>query len=79
MLCLLAINTTNNQITLYSFVSIGANNMVNNCSQYSLSVQCQECNDGYHLDGGVCYRNVAGCISYIMNICVQCSGYSVLF
>lgn len=49
MLCLVSIDTTNNALTLSSFVSIGLTNIIQNCDQYSTSIQCLQCQQGYHL------------------------------
>jgi hypothetical protein len=49
MLCLISIDTTNNALALSSFVSIGITSIVSNCDQYSMSVQCLQCQPGYHL------------------------------
>jgi hypothetical protein len=78
MLCLISIDTSNNAIRLSSFVSIGLTSIVNNCDQYSTSVQCLQCLPGYHLENSICYLNVENCISYYRNICIQCAQYSYL-
>ena len=78
MMCLISVNRFNNALVLQSFVPIGITRVIENCSQYSLSVECLQCVPGYHLDGGVCFPNVEGCATYYRNICLGCSGYAVL-
>jgi hypothetical protein len=78
MLCLISIDTTNNAIRLSSFVSIGLTSIVNNCDQYSTSIECLQCLPGYHLENSICYLNVENCVSYYRNICLRCAQYSYL-
>jgi hypothetical protein len=78
MLCLISIDNTNNAIRLSSFVSIGLTSIVNNCDQYSTSVQCLQCLPGYHLENSICYLNIENCVSYSRNICLRCAQYSFL-
>jgi len=49
MLCLISVTTSNNALQLSSFVPIGITSVVDNCDQYSMSVQCLQCLPGYHL------------------------------
>ena len=78
MLCLISIDSTNNAIRLSSFVSIGLTSIVNNCDQYSTSIQCLQCLPGYHLENSICYLNIGNCVSYYRNICLRCAQYSYL-
>lgn len=78
MLCLISIDSTNNAIRLSSFVSIGLTSIVNNCDQYSTSVECLQCLPGYHLENSICYLNIENCVSYYRNICLRCAQYSYL-
>ena len=45
-----------------------------NCREYGLDrSKCRRCNDGYHLDGTLCYVDVLGCQTYSsQSICVIC-------
>jgi hypothetical protein len=50
MLCLISISMTLGTLPLLSsFVPIGVTNIVDNCDQYSLSISCLQCVQGYHL------------------------------
>lgn len=78
MLCIMSINQITRQITLSALVTIGVNNIVDHCNDYSNTLTCLRCNEGYHLENELCYSNIQNCISYFQNICLQCSGYSLL-
>ena len=40
MMCIISISTQNNQVVLNSFVPIGVTNVIDNCGQYDLSLNC---------------------------------------
>jgi hypothetical protein len=78
LLCLIGINLSNNRIELRSFVTIGISKYVDLCVDYTTQSECLRCQNGYHLENGVCYQNIPGCISYLRQICVECRGFSLL-
>lgn len=78
MMSIITINTQTQKIQLLSFVAIPASYVIDNCAQYTSSLQCLACAPGYHLENNLCYVNIPGCTSYFKNICLQCSGYAIL-
>ena len=78
LLCLIGINMSSNKIQLRSFVTIGISKYVDLCVDYTTQSECLRCQNQYHLESGVCYQNIPGCVSYVKNICVECRGFSLL-
>jgi hypothetical protein len=65
-------------VAIQSIVSIGTAKLVANCLSYSSDMQCNYCQEGYHLEEGRCSRDIAGCTSYYRDICLACAGYMLL-
>ncbi len=70
LLCLIGINLNSNKIELRSFVTIGTSKYVDLCVDYTTLSECTRCQNGYHLENGVCYQNIPSCVSYVRNLCV---------
>ena len=70
LLCLIGINMSSNRIELRSFVTIGLSKFVDLCVDYTTQSECLRCQRGYHLENGICYQNIPGCISYMKNLCI---------
>lgn len=49
LLAIISIDIYTKAIRLLSFVSIGVTQVIYNCIDYSLQIECQRCADGYHL------------------------------
>lgn len=78
MMSIISIITSTNAIQLSSFVPIGITNVIDNCGAYDLSLNCVQCLSGWHLESGLCYRNIEGCTAYSQTICLYCIGYAIL-
>lgn len=78
MLCLIGINLNSNKIELRSFVTIGTSKYVDLCIDYTTASECMRCQNGYHLENGVCYQNIPSCVSYVRNLCIECRTFSLL-
>ena len=68
MMCIITIWTDTNARQINSFVPIGVTNIVDNCGQYDLQINCLACVLGWHLEAGLCYRNIEGCVAYILSL-----------
>lgn len=66
------VDRSSSAVVVQSIVSISSGKIVEKCLSYSVDTECRFCEDGYHLEGGKCFRNVEGCIGYVRNICISC-------
>lgn len=83
LMCIIGINIETKEIVLRSFVTIGRTQMIDYCIDYATTMQCNRCNNGYHLDSSnygslICVQNIPGCIEYYGNICTKCRGNYLL-
>lgn len=69
-------NTLEPKIRSITVISI--HQIIDYCSLYDDRSRCIRCTDGYHLENGVCYLSVGGCISYRKNICIGCADFYLL-
>lgn len=83
LMCLIGINISTKNIILRSFVTIGRTQVIESCIDYTTSMACQKCEEGYHLDYSsngekICVKNIPGCIEYWRDVCVKCRGFMYL-
>ena len=78
MLCIISINILTKVIQLRSFVAIDGGYLVEKCLDYGSDFKCKACEEGYHLQTGICYRSIENCLRYVRNICIECKAYSIL-
>ena len=78
MLCVIEIDVSIQAILLQSLVTIDAHQMVDHCLNYNNQNACDRCQKGYHLETGLCYNDIAGCVSYFGRICMSCQGWALL-
>ena len=52
--------------------------MISYCEEYAVSQACTRCQKNYHLEDGLCYRDLIGCLGYYGPICVECGEWGIL-
>jgi hypothetical protein len=51
-------------VILRSLTPISASDIIDFCADYDIYGHCLQCNNSYHLENGVCYQNMGGCVRY---------------
>ena len=77
-MCIVEIGEFNSAVIIRALVTIGSTQIVEHCLDYSLQSECNSCREGYHLENGVCFPDIGGCVAYFGHICVRCDQHSLL-
>lgn len=72
-------NSPTSKVIIRSLVVISLTQVIDYCIDYDTgTLSCTLCQNGYHLEGGVCYKNTGACLRYKKNICIECLDYFLL-